>query len=94
MSVDYETSKALAATAGRIKVAHAAMAAAARPSTSSSHPCGRATETDRGEPPAVCGWPDLVMGTSTAWPHNLLTIPTPKSEAPPVVWMIACGDRE
>jgi hypothetical protein len=42
---------------------------------------------------AVCGWPDLVMGSSTAWPHNLLTIPTLKGETPPAVWMIACGDR-
>jgi hypothetical protein len=52
---------------------------------------GRATETDRSQAGAVCGWFDLVMGSSTAWLHNLLTIPTLKGEAPPVVWMIDCG---
>jgi hypothetical protein len=36
---------------------------------------------------SVCGWPDLVMGTSTAWPHYLLTVPTLKSDSSPVVWM-------
>ena len=40
----------LAATATRIKVAHAGMAAVEPTTYEFSNPCGRATQTDRGQP--------------------------------------------